>query len=136
MDELFIFGTTSSYDFPTTTNSYDTSFNGGTLDISNGLGVNYINGSDIFVSKISADGSSLITFIGGSGNDGLNRTSASASNDTLRYNYADEIREKLKLIKIIISMWELVLNLLIFQLLIMPIKPTLEEVILMDVYLS
>ena len=62
--------------------------------MSNGLGVNYINGSDIFVSKISADGSSLIgsTFIGGSGNDGLNRTSASASNDTLRYNYADEIR--------------------------------------------
>ena len=32
------------------------------------------------------------TYIGGSGNDGLNRTSATASDDTLRYNYADEIR--------------------------------------------
>ena len=100
MDELFILGTTSSNDFPTTTNSYDTSFNGGTpLDMSNGLGINYINGSDIFVSKISADGANLMgsTYIGGSGNDGLNRTSATASDDTLRYNYADEIRGEIEI---------------------------------------
>ena len=100
MDELFILGTTSSQDYPTTTNCFDSTFNGGTiLDMSNGLGINYINGSDIFVSKLSADGSNLIgsTYIGGSGNDGLNRTSSNAVEDTLRYNYADEIRGEIEI---------------------------------------
>ena len=41
-----------------------------------GLGANYINGSDIVASNLSADGTTLLasTFIGGSGNDGLNST--------------------------------------------------------------
>lgn len=50
---LYITGHTSSVDFPTTFSSYDPLYNGGT---------------DVFVSKISPDGSDLVysTFIGGS----------------------------------------------------------------------
>ena len=94
-DELFILGTTSSLNYPFTTGCYDSIFNGGVANnLTNGLGINYTNGSDIIISHISADGSSLLgsTFIGGSLNDGLNSTSSIANQNILRYNYADEIR--------------------------------------------
>ena len=86
-DELYIFGTTGSSDFPVTVNAFDTSFNGGpntTLSTSQ----HFANGADIFVSKLSADGTQLpaSTYIGGSGNDGLNTASG------LRKNYADDNR--------------------------------------------
>lgn len=89
-DELFVFGTTSSLNFPTTTNAFDSTYNGGQFaNFSNGLGVNYNNGSDIFIARFSADGSNLLasTLLGGSANDGLN-----TSYGFLHYNYADEIR--------------------------------------------
>ena len=85
--ELVIYGTTSSSDYPVTSNAYDTTFGGGfPIDLSNGIFVNYVNGSDIIVTILSADGSSLVgsTFLGGSSSDGLNVS--------LRFNYADEIR--------------------------------------------
>lgn len=101
-DELYAFGTTSSPDFPVTAGAYDITFNGGTtLDGGGsysliGLGVNYNNGSDIIISKLSADGGQLeaSTFVGGSGNDGLNSTAPwfNADENHLRYNYADEVR--------------------------------------------
>ena len=94
-DELFILGTTSSFNFPYSVDCYDSTFNGGTPNnLTNGLGVNYTNGSDIIVSHLSTDGSTLMgsTYIGGSLNDGLNSTSAISSQNLLRYNYADEIR--------------------------------------------
>ena len=71
-DNLLVFGTTYSLDFPVDTNGYDQTSNGGT---------------DIFISKLSEDGSSLLagTYIGGSSNDGLNT-------NTLRYNYSDDFR--------------------------------------------
>lgn len=95
LDELFVFGTSSSFNYPTTTGAYDDSYNGGTAsNMQNGLGVNYVNGSDIVVSRLSADGSNLMasTYIGGSSNDGLNNTSTTPSLNILRYNYADEVR--------------------------------------------
>ena len=55
-DELFVFGTTGSSDFPTTLFSYQTTFKGGVQLATLGLGVNFPNGSDIFVSRLSADG--------------------------------------------------------------------------------
>ena len=87
-NELFIFGTTASFDFPTTPLAFQQKFNGGTNFSPSGIGVSFPNGSDIFVSRLSANGGSLLasTFIGGSGNDGLNVSSA------LKYNYADEVR--------------------------------------------
>jgi hypothetical protein len=82
--ELLIFGTTSSPNFPTTKMAYDQTFNGG-----NGTepftGQEFTQGSDIFVAKVSPDGSKLLssTFLGGSGNDGLNLSVL---------NYGDEFR--------------------------------------------
>ena len=71
-DNLLVMGTTYSPDFPTDTSGFDITHNGGT---------------DIFITKLSEDGSSLLagTLIGGSGNDGLNSNS-------LRYNYSDDFR--------------------------------------------
>ncbi len=87
-DELFVYGTTSSPDFPVTSNAYDTSFAGGSGKTLNGIGVDFVNGSDIIISRISNDGTALMasTFLGGTANDGLN------TNGNLRYNYADEVR--------------------------------------------
>jgi len=86
-DELYIFGTTGSADFPVTAGAYDTVFHGGpntTLSTS----MKFLNGSDIFVAKLSADGTQLpaSTYVGGSGNDGLNTAYG------LRTNYADDNR--------------------------------------------
>jgi len=61
--ELFMLGTTTGGNFPSTPNAFDPTHNGG---------------SDIFVCKFSADGTQLLssTFFGGPGNDGLNLSSA------------------------------------------------------------
>ncbi|HMI64957.1 MAG TPA: PKD domain-containing protein [Cyclobacteriaceae bacterium] len=84
--ELIVLGTTSSLNFPTTSGVIDRSFNGGTFEDNV---YSYDNGSDIFVARISADGSQLMgsTFIGGSANDGLN-----PSGGLLVKNYGDQLR--------------------------------------------
>jgi gliding motility-associated-like protein len=88
--ELLVMGTTSSLNYPTVANSYDTSFNLGstvTPIVLGGLGINYVNGSDIIVTKFNASGSDILgsTYLGGTGNDGLNLGATS-------FNYADEVR--------------------------------------------
>ena len=72
-DDLVILGTTRSGNFPVDSLGYDTSLAGGI---------------DIFVTKLSSDGTSLLgsTFIGGSQNDGLNQ------NPNLKSMYADDFR--------------------------------------------
>lgn len=102
MDELLIFGTTGSADFPTTIGAYQTTHAGGVLIDYESSTIRFANGSDIFVSRFSADGTALqaSTYVGGSGNDGLNyrqRYNASSSiimsgNDSLYYNYGDGAR--------------------------------------------
>ena len=84
--ELIVLGTTSSFNFPTTSSAYDRTFNGG--DIESNV-VTYTNGSDIFLAKISKDGSQLLasTYLGGSANDGLN-----PSGGALVKNYGDQLR--------------------------------------------
>ena len=105
-DELVIFGTTGSRDFPVTADAYDTSFNGGTaIQYENTSLINFPWGSDIFVSRFSADGSQLqaSTYIGGAGNDGLNYrqsynrnyTIIMQGNDSLYFNYGDGARGEL-----------------------------------------
>jgi len=85
-EELMVLGTTSSLNFPTTIGAFDRSFNGG-------FPVNHVLpfdiGSDIFVARISKDGSQLLgsTFIGGSSNDGLNTNFGA-----LTKNYGDQLR--------------------------------------------
>ncbi|MGK7395823.1 MAG: gliding motility-associated C-terminal domain-containing protein [Candidatus Cyclobacteriaceae bacterium M3_2C_046] len=85
--ELLIFGTTSSPDFPIK-NAYDTIFKGGSP--SQALnGVQYSNGSDIYLAKLSAEGNQLIsaTYLGGTANDGINYTL-----NPLVKNYGDQFR--------------------------------------------
>jgi gliding motility-associated-like protein len=86
-NELVVYGTTGSSNFPVTSGSYDQTFNGGAyVYYDNSL--QFSQGTDIFVSKISNDGLQLLasTFVGGTENDGLNYPSA------LSYNYGDGAR--------------------------------------------
>ena len=87
-DELFIFGTTGSADFPTTNSAYQPNFSGGPAFSPSGIGVSFPDGSDIFVSRLSTNGGNLLasTFLGGTDNDGLNTA------PKLKFNYADEVR--------------------------------------------
>ena len=88
-DELVIMGTTGSLNFPVTTGAYDNSFNGGVGAIQPVSGIIYRFGSDIFVSKLSTDGTSLLasTYVGGTANDGIQ-----FDHDALTKNYGDQLR--------------------------------------------
>ncbi|MFT5183704.1 MAG: gliding motility-associated-like protein [Flavobacteriales bacterium] len=87
-DELIVYGTTSSNNYPITGNAYDQSFGGGDSFAPSGVGVDYVNGSDIIVTMFNEFGSDLVTstFLGGTGNDGVNTA------PDLKFNYADEVR--------------------------------------------
>jgi len=96
-NELVVFGITGSADFPLK-NGYDKTFNGGmTIDYDN---IQFDNGTDIYIAKLSPDGSNLLasTFIGGSNNDGLNYdndispSELETGNDSLYFNYGDGAR--------------------------------------------
>jgi hypothetical protein len=93
--ELLILGTTSSRNFPITNGS---TFRGGNsfepMD-----GVPYNNGSDIFIAKLNSTGTALVssTFIGGTGNDGVNFVSGvfdtqNMVESALGKNYGDQFR--------------------------------------------
>ena len=87
-DELFVMGTTGSADFPTTTGAHDTVFSGGVDVRPLYSGVNYLHGSDIFVARFNVAGSNLLgsTYVGGTGNDGVN------TDANLAFNYGDAFR--------------------------------------------
>ena len=102
-DELLILGTTGSNDFPTTADAYRRGLAGGTgINYENAQTIAFPNGSDIFVARLSPDGTTLqaSTLIGGNDNDGLNykrhynRSSQviMQGNDTLYHNYGDGAR--------------------------------------------
>ncbi|TAE73688.1 MAG: PKD domain-containing protein [Bacteroidetes bacterium] len=86
--ELVIFGTTGSSNFPTTANTFDATFNGG-VNIDPTGGVNYANGTDIFIAKLSFGGNQLksSTYLGGNQNDGIKNQTFTSIN-----NYGDEFR--------------------------------------------
>ncbi len=106
-NQLVVMGTTGSPDFPTTANAFDNTFNGGTSVVYDNV-IGFNNGVDIFVAKLSEDGSQLMggTYVGGSSNDGLNFKASYTlpdplyginfvemhGNDSLYYNYGDGAR--------------------------------------------
>jgi gliding motility-associated-like protein len=116
-DELLLYGATGSSNFPYTPNAYDTTFNGGTrlMFVNNGTFFN--DGTDIYVSKLNASGSSLLssTFIGGANNDGVNYNNIPTFigwfndallgwiqvfeplSDSLQYNYGDQFRGEINI---------------------------------------
>lgn len=97
--DLIIFGTTGSSDFPTSTNAWNDVFMGGPNVLYDNV-VSFGNGTDIFVSILSSDGSQLLasTLIGGTDNDGFNFRPVYSnflmhgSETSLYYNYADGAR--------------------------------------------
>ncbi|NNC82239.1 MAG: T9SS type B sorting domain-containing protein, partial [Flavobacteriales bacterium] len=95
LDELYVFGTTGSDNYPVTSEAFDQQFAGADFSLGGigGLGVDYLSGSDLIVSKLSFDGTELLasSYIGENGMDGLNIQSAT------KYNYADEIRGEIEL---------------------------------------
>jgi gliding motility-associated-like protein len=109
-NELYLFGTTSSSDFPLV-NAVQTTFNGGIYRqfTSNGThfwgtdGTQAAGGTDLIVAKFSADGTDLLasTYMGGSANDGLNYNESGNINGNiyggLMYNYGDPFRGEIML---------------------------------------
>ncbi len=81
MNNLYVMGTTKSFDFPVTSKAYDPTFNGS---------------YDFFVTKVNSLGTQILssTYIGGSGQDGVgaDRSLNSVDDYPLIYNYADEFR--------------------------------------------
>ena len=76
---LLIYGRSYSTNFPVTAGAYDVSLNGG---------------ADIIITKFNANGTALLasTFVGGSGDDGVNYSGNEATLGSLKYNYADDGR--------------------------------------------
>lgn len=92
-DELIVLGTSGSSNFPTTAGAFQTAFAGGTSFTPWGIGTRYPQGTDMVLARLSANGAQLLasTYIGGSGNDGLNNATG------LHYNYADDMRGEVDL---------------------------------------
>ncbi|HEU4718486.1 MAG TPA: gliding motility-associated C-terminal domain-containing protein [Bacteroidia bacterium] len=78
-DELCVIGRTYSSNFPVTAGAYDVSYNGN---------------ADIIVTKFNSTGTALVgsTFVGGSGDDGVNITANFYTWMSLKYNYGDDGR--------------------------------------------
>ena len=87
-NQLVILGTTGSSNFPTTSGTFDSTFNKGTPF--NGI-YTFSKGSDISITIVSEDGSHLVgsTYVGGKGNDGLFEYNYAYT------NYGDPLREEI-----------------------------------------
>lgn len=86
--ELYIFGVTSSSDFPMAGTPYDNTFDAGpSLPNTETNNLGFTAGSDIIVARLNAAGTALLssTYVGGTGTDGLNRSN-------LKFNYGDQFR--------------------------------------------
>ena len=107
LNNLYLFGATSSLDFPVSAGAFQAVHAGGTLNTNffyNGIYFG-AQGSDLFVSKLSANGQNLMasTYVGGSSDDGVNyRTLGLPYNsvvayDSLTTNYGDQFRGEIYL---------------------------------------
>ncbi len=94
-NELFLFGTSGSDDYPIISNAFQTNFGGGPSFLPSGIGISYPDGCDLVVSRLSGNGGNLLasTYIGGTENDGLNIAGK------LKFNYADEVRGEIDIDK-------------------------------------
>ena len=87
-NELFVLGTTGSSDFAISSNAFQQAFRGGPNVSILRNGIAFPAGTDAFITRFSDAGNQLLasTFLGGSGNDGINTA------PQLKYNYADDAR--------------------------------------------
>ncbi len=81
-DNLCIAGRTYSNNFPVTAGCYDNSYNGG---------------ADMFITKMNSTGTALVgsTYIGGTGDDGVNEEAIEFIAGVLKHNYADDARSEI-----------------------------------------
>lgn len=88
--QLFVFGVTSSNNFPITAGAFQGSFMGGPPETENNIP--FTNGVDLFVVKLNPNGTALLgaTFVGGMSTDGLNT-------GILQFNYGDQFRGEIVL---------------------------------------
>lgn len=86
---LLIFGTTSSPNFPVNSNAFQTQFKGGPIIEPTSSNFSYRQGSDLFVTRLKSDGSAILgsTFLGGTLNEGV-----LAQTDPITMNYGDAFR--------------------------------------------
>ncbi len=97
-NELIVFGTTASDNFPTSNDAWDSNFDGGSAIswVASGPApyLEYANGSDIFLLILNEAGNDLIgsTYFGGGGNDGINFENTPDSSSILNFNYGDHVR--------------------------------------------
>lgn len=107
-NNLFAFGATSSNDFPVSNSCYQNQHHGGTYFAASQNGALFGNyGVDMFVFNLSNDGKNLLasTYLGGSGNDGVNSNIYGITNsyndeiyyDSLTVNYGDQFRGEIML---------------------------------------
>jgi gliding motility-associated-like protein len=117
-NNLCFFGVTSSLNFPVPTGSFDNSFNGGSFLMYVYNGMRFVNGTDIYISKLNTSGTSLLasTYLGGNQNDGINQTDTYSgfsvpatppavgnitvfqpNYDSLQTNYGDQCRGEIQL---------------------------------------
>ncbi len=82
-DNLIIAGRTLSHNYPISSGAYQPTNNGGW---------------DIVVTKLNAAGTGLIgsTYVGGSGNDGVNFDSSEFTYGELKFNYGDDSRSEVQ----------------------------------------
>lgn len=104
-NNLYLFGATSSTDIPIQ-NGYQSVHSGGQALSVSYNGTNFdAAGIDIFVAKFSANGHNLLgsTYVGGSGNDGVNYNTfggnypTAGRYDSLTINYGDQFRGEIML---------------------------------------
>ncbi|MDP5066626.1 MAG: gliding motility-associated C-terminal domain-containing protein [Crocinitomicaceae bacterium] len=107
LNNIYLFGATSSTDFPTTAGAFQPTHAGGTPNANFYFNGVYFGtqGTDFYVSKMSANGQNLLasTYVGGNANDGVNyRTlglpyNTVAAYDSLTTNYGDQFRGEIYL---------------------------------------
>lgn len=93
-NEIYILGSTGSFDHPITPGCFDPTFNGGVpFGFPLGTGFSYDQGADIFITRLNSTGSALLgsTFFGGTGHDGLNIGTG------VFHNYGDAFRGEIAL---------------------------------------
>lgn len=104
-DNVYVFGSTSSLDFPIV-NGFQPNHAGGTPFSVSSNGVRFGTvGTDIYVAKFSANGHNLLssTYVGGEKNDGVNymisagNYGSAGAYDSLTTNYGDQFRGEIML---------------------------------------
>lgn len=92
LNQIVLMGATASQDFPVASTAYQSTFQGGSNILVDGIFFN--GGTDIFVLKINPNGSTILngTYLGGSANDGISNPNGTVAGSAISYNYGDQLR--------------------------------------------